>query len=192
MSAIETLPTGGDTVRLQIESVIYSTSPSDSSSRPEPVESEEYGSADGPPLDIEDAALRAMSCDDGEEDSPLRTSLVTEGKYCFAEGRVTVTYDESELLQAPGTLTQITFKKKEPKLVAIVRSGTLPGMLVLEEGRRHMCEYNVGFMKLPVTLYASRVKNTISHGAGTLELDYTVELSGGGAQRAKMKITVGI
>ncbi len=193
-SAIETLPTGGESVRLRIESVIYSGS---SNSAPSPAErgfseaADDFFEVSDAPCDIEDAALRAMEQKDDRDDGPLRTNLITEGKYCFAEGRITVTYDESELLQTPGTLTQITFKKKEPKLVAIVRSGTLPGMLVLEEGRRHLCEYNVGFMKLPVTLYASRVKNTISHGAGTLELDYTVEMNGGGAQRAKMKITVG-
>ncbi len=198
MSAIETLPTGGETVRLRIESVIYSGTAGDSpavsaDSRDGVTAAAEaaFAADDGYPRDIEEAALAAMDAQAAVDDGPLRTELVTEGKYSFASGRITVTYDESELLQSPGTLTSITFKKSEPKLIAIVRTGALDGMLVLEEGRRHICEYNVGFMKLPVTLYASRVHNTVSRGRGTLELEYTVEMNGGAAQRARMKITVG-
>ena len=65
-------------------------------------------------------------------------------------------------------------------------------MFVLEEGRRHTCEYNAGFMKIPMCFYAKRVKNTVSKGRGTIELDYTVELNGAETQRTKMKITVGL
>lgn len=194
--SIEALPTGGESVKLRIKSVIYSGTAENSSAVPledDGASEDSFFGDDGEVFDIEQAALSAMEAQSAQtSDEPLHTELVTEGKYSFESGRITVTYDESELLQAPGTLTSITFKKNEPKLVAIVRTGALSGMLVLEEGRRHICEYNLGFMKIPVTLYASRVHNTVSRGQGTLELDYIVEMNGGTAQRARMKITVGV
>lgn len=188
-SVIEKLPVTGETVRLKIESVTYQTVPGGNSFRESDVVYED-GESDFP-VDIEDAALRAL-CAECDDFSPTHTELVTEGKYNFSGGRITVTYDESELLDVPGTVSQITFRKDEPGLVAIVRSGGLSSMFVLEEGRRHTCEYNAGFMKIPMCFYAKRVKNTVSKGRGTIELDYTVELNGAETQRTKMKITVGL
>jgi len=185
---IEKLPTSGEPVRLKIESVTYQGFPPSAPSFGSDVVYEE-GESDFP-VDIEDAALRVMSAE-GDDAGPMRTELVTEGTYSFSAGRITLTYDESELLDVPGTVTQITFRKDEPGLVAIVRSGSISSMFVLEEGRHHTCEYNVGFMRIPMCFYAKRVKNTVSRGRGVIELDYSVEMNGAETQRTKMKITVG-
>ena len=187
MDKIEKLPTAGEPVRLRIESVTYQGVPE--GLIPESDVVYEEGESEFP-VDIEDAALRAMSAEAGDA-GPMRTELVTEGRYSFSAGRITVTYDESELLEVPGTLTQITFRKDEPGLVAIVRSGTVSSMFVLEEGRHHTCEYNVGFMRIPMCFYAKRVRNTVSKGKGVIELDYSVEMNGAETQRTKMKITLG-
>lgn len=186
-SSIENLPTSGESVRIKIESVTYQGLPGGS---PDSDVVYEEGESDFP-VDIEDAALRAMSAESADT-GPIRTEFVTEGKYNFSAGRITVTYDESELLEIPGAVTQVTFRKDEPNLVAIVRSGTVSSMFVLEEGRHHVCEYNVGFMRIPMCFYARRVRNTVSRGVGIIELDYNVEMNGSVTQRTKMKITVGL
>jgi uncharacterized beta-barrel protein YwiB (DUF1934 family) len=187
LSSIENLPTSGESVRVRIRSVTYQSAPPGAFHESDVVYEE--GESDTP-IDIEDAALRAMSAE-SDPFAPQRCELVTEGSYNFSAGRITITYDESELLDIPGTLTQVTFRKDEPGLVAIVRSGTIKSMFVLEEGRHHTCEYDVGFMKIPMCFYARRVRNTVSRGKGVIELDYTVEMNGAETQRTKLEITVG-
>ena len=186
---IETLPTDGFDVKLKIVSVTFDSplpgSGVNTSSDVVYVE----GEADFP-VDIEDAALRLLSSEE-EDDGPMRTEFVTTGKYSENGGRVTITYDESELLQTPGTLSQITFRTSEPGLVAIVRSGTIKSMFVLEAGKRHMSEYNMGFMKIPMCFCASKVVNTVKDGTGMIELDYRVEMNGSQTQRTRMTITLG-
>jgi len=185
--SIENLPTSGERVRLKIESVTYQCPPPEAFRESDVVYEE--GESEFP-VDIEDAALRAMSAE-GEDFGPQRYELVTEGSYNFSSGRITITYDESELLDIPGTLTQVTFRKDEPCSVAIVRSGAVKSMFVLEEGRHHLCEYDVGFMRIPMCFYARRVKNTVSRGSGIIELDYSIEMNGTETQHTRLKITVG-
>lgn len=140
-----------------------------------------------------------LECDADEDESeaaddmpqgPEEISQTASASYSDADGRVTITYDDSELLEMPQTTTQITFLKSEPSVVSIVRSGSLSGMIVIEEGRHHTGEYRFGPYSLPVSFYGRRVSNAIADGEGVLELDYTVEISGADAQRTKMKITV--
>ena len=186
---IETLPTEGREVKLRIASVTYETPfPQAPGKAPSDVVYEE-GDADFP-VDIEDAALRCLSAD-GDDDGPLRTEFVTVGKYAEENGRITITYDESEILQTPGTLSQITFREEEPGLVVILRTGAVKSMFVLEAGRRHVSEYDMGFIKIPMCFCASRVVNTVKDGVGEIELDYRVEMNGSQTQRTKMKITLG-
>lgn len=186
---IETLPTEGSDVKLKITSVTYETPfPNVGGKAPSDVVYEE-GESDFP-VDIEDAALRCLSAE-ADDDGPLRTEFVTVGKYADEGGRITITYDESEILQTPGTLSQITFRKDEPGLVAIVRTGAIKSMFVLEAGRRHVSEYDMGFIKIPMCFCATRVVNTVKDGAGFIELIYRVEMNGSQTQRTKMKITLG-
>lgn len=185
---IETLSTEGVDVKLKITSVTFDAPAPRGPFGSSDVVYEE-GEADFP-VDIEDAALRLLSSE-ADDEGPVRTELVTVGKYSDEGGRVTITYDETELLQMPGTLSQITFRSDEPGLVAIVRTGAVKSMFVLEAGRRHMSEYDMGFMKIPMCFCASRVVNTVKDGVGKIELDYRVEMNGSQTQRTRMTIVLG-
>ena len=186
---IETLTTEGRDVKIKISSVTYESPVPGAPGRGVSDVVYEEGEADFP-VDIEDAALRCLSAEE-EDEGPVRTEFVTTAKYADENGRVTITYDESELLQTPGTVSQITFSCDEPGLVAIVRSGAIKSMFVLEAGRRHMSEYNMGFITIPMCFCASKVKNTVKDGEGKIELDYRIEMNGSQTQRTKMTIVLG-
>ena len=189
---LEQLPTSGDAIRLRIVSQIAQKD------APLPYE-EAFGGSDGEaaefddafPEDIEDAALRYLDSRSEEHGEELtRIEQNTEAALSVQNGRVTISYDDSELSEGLPTLTQITFTLDEPKLVAIVRSGGTSSMYILEEGRRHVCELSAGGMTLPVTFSTGRVRNTVSDGAGVILLEYTVEISGAVSQHTIMKIEV--
>lgn len=124
------------------------------------------------------------------EDGPQRLEQVTVAVYSEENGRVTVTYDDSEILDMPETLTQITFSVTDPGCVSIVRSGALRSMITVEEGKRNMGEYRLGPYSIPVAFYGRRVVNSVRDGVGTIELDYTVEMNGSDASHTKMKLTL--
>ena len=123
-----------------------------------------------------------------DEDGPQKFEQVTVASYSEVDGRVTVTYDDSEVLEMPETLTQITFTADEPGCVSIIRSGALSSMITVEEGKRNMGEYKFGPYSIPVSFYGRRVNNMVRDGVGVIELDYTVEMSGAGTSHTKMKL----
>lgn len=131
-----------------------------------------------------------VSDEDLGDEGPQRLEQVMLATFSEENGRVTISYDDSEILELPPTLTQITFTRDEPGLVSIIRSGGLKSMITVEEGRRHSGEYRFGPYSMPMAFYGRRVRNGIADGEGTLELEYAVEMSGTDTQITKMQITV--
>jgi uncharacterized beta-barrel protein YwiB (DUF1934 family) len=171
----EKLPTDGIEVKLTLSSLIYENDI---------------------PSSMKDS-LEFVSEDSGDDeeyfdegDGPQKLEQVTVASYSEADGRVTVTYDDSEVLDMPETLTQVTFSVSDPECVSIVRSGALRSMITVEEGKRHVGEYRFGPYSIPVTFYGRRVKNSVKNGVGVIELDYTVEMVGSDASHTKMKLTL--
>lgn len=187
----EILPTSGKAIRLRIISEI-SLHGRSSSIGWELSDADEV-SSDEPehfPEDIEDAALQFLDRQKEENgtDDVMRIDQNTEGAFCERDGRVTISYDDSELTEGLPTLTQITYRPDEPHMIAILRSGAASSMYILEEGRRHVCEIKTAGMSLPVTFSARRVRNTVSDGIGDILLDYSTEISGAVTQHTIMKI----
>ncbi len=171
---IERLPTDGEERKLKIESVITAYE------IPDAPAGAEMG-------DFEDD----MFCGEGDDgDGTQKLEIVTFAAVSEKNGRVTITYDDSEILGNPKSVTQVTFTLNEPRLVTVIRSGAFSSMFIVEEGRHNSGEYKMGPYVLPVAVYGRRVKNTVTGGVGTIELDFTVELSGSDTQRTRMKFTL--
>lgn len=171
---IEKLPTDGEERKLKIESVITA-----------------YEIPEGPAGadmgDYEEDMFRGAG-DDG--DGTQKLEIVTPAAVSEKNGRVTVTYDDSEILGNPKSVTQVTYTLDEPHVVTVIRSGAFSSMFIVEEGRHNSGEYKMGPYVLPVAVYGRRVKNSVVGGVGTIELDFTVELSGSDTQRTRMKFTL--
>ena len=177
MALHEKLSAAGKEVKLRIRSVIYANGVPDSlPSWDENFSEEEFEE----PSDI----------DGGDGDYPQHLEQVMLASFSEENGRVTVSYDDSEILELPDTLTQITFTRADPGMITIVRSGGLSSMIIVEEGKRHTGEYRLGPYSIPVSFYGRRVRNTVGDGEGTLELEYAVEMSGNDTQITKMQITL--
>ncbi len=101
--------------------------------------------------------------------------------------RITISYEESEATGMQGSLTSLSFLKKEPSVVTMIRSGVVSATLVFEEGKRHHCIYKTPFMPFEVCVHTTKVVNALLVG-NTLELDYIVEIRGAKAERTKFKM----
>ena len=188
---IESLPGEGKKIRLTIESEIIG--PSSPKAPGEPSEEVEYDTDDEFPYDIEDAAMKYL---EGREekagDGTQHLVQDTVADFAAEDGRITISYDDSEMLGMPKTLTQITFSEDDRGTVEIVRTGSVSSMFVIGRGKRNLCEYKVGTMSLSVTFRGIRVDNTVNaDGTGEIYLDYTVEMGGAVTQHTRMRIVLG-
>ena len=179
-SVFEKLPTDGIPVKLKIQSVITAYDLPEMNFGGDFV----FGEAEETGEDL-------MNEVTGEgEDGPQKLEIVTTGAVCEKDGRVTVTYDDSEILGNPKSLTQVTFMKDEPGYITVIRSGAFSSILIVEQGKHNSGEYKMGPYAIPVTVFGRRVINNISDGEGILELDFAIELSGSDTQRTRMKFTL--
>ncbi len=136
--------------------------------------------------------IRTVSSETGPEvtdEKSDRIEFFTEGNYHDDGERVSIVYHESELTGMDGAVTTLSFLKKEPGLVSMLRNGTVRTALVFEEGRRHICIYETPFMPFEVTVETDCVQNRIPED-GTLALSYTVEIKGASAEHTDFRMTV--
>lgn len=123
---------------------------------------------------------------EGEEDL---LELTAEGFLSEADGRIEITYSESELTGMEGATTQISFAKKEPELISMLRGGSVTTAMVFEPGKRHICVYETPIMPFELCIHTLRVKNDLMT-RGMIYLDYIVEFKGAQAERTKFTLWI--
>lgn len=92
------------------------------------------------------------------------------------DGRIAIRYAETELSGMEGTDTEISFRRDDPDLVVIRRSGTVRNTLVLERGKFHTGLYETPIMPLEITTAAWQLENHLTMDGGTLFADYTLRI----------------
>ena len=112
----------------------------------------------------------------------------TDGFISHEDGRIELSYDETELTGMEGSKTSISYKEDTPSLITMVRSGSVSTALVLESGKRHHCVYKTPYMPFEVCVHTVKVKNEIE-SAHSLFIDYIIEIRGAKAERTKLELT---
>ncbi len=105
-------------------------------------------------------------------------------------GRVILSYEETELTGMAGATTTLSFREGNPALVTMLRYGAVSTALVFEEGVRHFCTYKTEPYPFEVCIHAHRVTNTLSEEGGALTLDYHVEIQGAKADHSVLTIAI--
>ena len=72
-----------------------------------------------------------------------------------------------------GTHTTV---KLDGKSVSLIRTGAYPSHMQFTEDERQVGLYATGAGAMTISVYASRVHNTIGENGGELALDYTIEV----------------
>ncbi len=116
-------------------------------------------------------------------------SFTTEGTLTSKTGKVTLSYDDSELFEGEQTGVSIIFYENTPGLVSMLRGGSVSTAMVFESGKRHICVYKTPFMTFEVCINTTRVFNKLLSD-GILELDYSIEVHGVSAEITRMKMSV--
>ena len=124
------------------------------------------------------------------EDDSEKLDIFTEGTLTYSDGRISVSYNETELTGMEGTTTTITFMTDEPGIITMLRTGSVYTALTLEEGNRHICVYKAQGVPFELYTNAKRIRNSVTEDGGTLELIYTVETSGADTQFNHLKVEI--
>ncbi len=125
----------------------------------------------------------------GKSAEPDTVELITEGIMKSEGGRVELSYDESELSGLDGSKTYLIFDTSEPDVLTMIRRGTVRVTMVFSPGLRHICRYDNPILPFELTLMTHTLNNALLDN-GSLYVDYTTELAGGGRARTQLKMTL--
>ncbi len=106
----------------------------------------------------------------GEDDS---IELTTIGKLGQKNNSYFLSYDESEAIGAKNVKTILRIENN--KLVSLNRTGSIGGRLVVENGKRNTCFYDMPEGSLAIGIYGKAVESTITDNGGRLFMSYTID-----------------
>lgn len=98
--------------------------------------------------------------------------LVTDGLFCYKDGKATFSYMESELTGLDGTKTTFDIC---PMSVTMTREGTMNSRMVFEEGKKHNFLYDTPFGATTMGVNTNRVSVDLDEHGGDMEVDYLVD-----------------
>ncbi|MBR3966480.1 MAG: DUF1934 domain-containing protein [Clostridia bacterium] len=126
-------------------------------------------------------------CAEREDEDTL--SLVAEGVISDDGERIEIRYEESELTGMEGATTTLSFERKNPNLVTMLRGGSVTTAMAFEPKKRHICVYETPYMPFELCIHTLALKNELLT-CGRLYLDYIVEFKGAQAERTKFTMTL--
>lgn len=128
---------------------------------------------------------------DGDEEGIEKLELFTEGLLLYApdgdDAQISLAYDESDLTGMDGAHSVLTFRKSEPELIHLIRSGTVTTALTFKPHHRALCVYETPYMPFQVGIHCLVVENALLE-EGRMTLDYIIEIRGAQAERCRMEL----
>ncbi len=121
-----------------------------------------------------------------EEDSGEIT-LNTVGTYTERAGSRFIAYREYE--EENPSISHTAVLKVENGKVTLIRSGTST-RLILEEGKRHLCLYDMGYGTVTVGVFTSELRSTLRKKGGILNIKYTLDIDSNFSSANEIKIEV--
>ena len=136
---------------------------------------------------MKDVIISITGSQYAEQDSDEAVEFVTDGQYCFKNGRGKLTYKESALTGMEGTVTSFLISPGE---VILSREGTLTSRMVFREGTKNTFLYDTPYGSTTMGLDTHRISSSLGEGGGELEIDYIVDFDHTVVGRNRFKINV--
>ena len=74
--------------------------------------------------------------------------------------------------------------------VTLMRGGEDSTRLILERGKRHLCQYDTEFGNMMIGVFTSRVQSELDDLGGKLEVSYTLDINSSLSSQNEISITV--
>ena len=118
-----------------------------------------------------------------------KIELTTLGSYITKGDTRFIVYKEYDPDNSNLSTTSI-LKVDRENTVTLMRGGAGHTRLVLEEGKRHLCQYDTGFGTMMVGIFTNSVRSRLEKGGGRLEISYTLDINSGLSSMNEIFITV--
>lgn len=125
-----------------------------------------------------------------DDEKEEKIEISTEGVLSLEDGKLSVSYDETELTGMEGAHTVLEFTTEEPGAVTMTRSGSASTSMIFKENSRCMSTYETGVFPLEMCITTKSVENTLDMNGGKIIIDYTVEIHGVCMERTYLTVTV--
>lgn len=125
-----------------------------------------------------------------EDEKEEKIEISTEGVLSLEDGKLSVSYDETELTGMDGAHTVLEFTTDEPDTVTMTRSGSASTSMIFKENSRCMSTYETGVFPLEMCITTKSVENALDINGGKIIIDYTVEIHGVCMERTYLTVTV--
>lgn len=80
--------------------------------------------------------------------------------------------------------------KVDGSKVTLMRGGTDSTRLILESGKRHLCQYDTGYGNMMIGVFTSSVQSDLDDMGGNLEVSYTLDINSNLSSTNEIHITV--
>ena len=123
---------------------------------------------------------------DGEKDE---ICLSTVGSFALRGGHHYITYREYYDESNPSVYRTSILKVEGNRSATLLYSGSAT-RLILEEGKRHYCQYDTGYGMLTIGTYAQEIDNRLDDHGGTVHIRYTLDMNASYTSFHEITVTV--
>ena len=122
---------------------------------------------------------------DGQVDT---MEFMSVGSCSFNDNKTILEYDESVSFGIDGVKTTLIID--DNGIVTLNRSLGKYGNLVVEEGKRHLCQYATEYGDFMIGIFGECIKNELSPNGGNLLLKYSIDINSGLLSKNKVEISM--
>ena len=123
------------------------------------------------------------------DDEVGEIELTTLGSYVQRGSSHYIVYKEYMTDQSPSTRTSI-LKIDGNSRLTLMRRGGDNTRLILENGKRHLCQYDTGYGNMMIGVFTSRLSSHLGDNGGSLEVIYTLDINSALSSLNELSITV--
>ena len=118
-----------------------------------------------------------------------KVELTTLGSYLKRGASRYIVYKEYASDDTPAERTSI-LKIDGSKSLTLMRRGGDSTRLILENGKRHLCQYDTGYGNLMIGIFTSRLDSDLTDEGGNLNVSYTLDVNSALSSTNELSITV--
>ncbi len=109
---------------------------------------------------------------DGTAGESDKMSFVTEGTLSRINDEYIVQYQESQITGLDGTTTTLKVSRDS---VTLIRQGNVDSMMLFEEGKTHLTDYNTQYGSVMLGITTKKVNVDLNESGGKIKVDYILE-----------------
>ena len=114
--------------------------------------------------------------------------FVSVGKYDVSEKEIVLEYDEGVSFGINGVTTRLSLR--DDGIVTLERNGGKFGNLVIENGKRHLCQYRTEYGDIMIGIFGESVVNNLTPSGGNLSLQYSIDINAELLSKNKVEISI--